>query len=714
MIALKGKKLYIEFNAENGRISSLKYEEREFIGGSLPLFKIKLLDKAGEAHFFASDDFTLSGAEEKDGALTLLFSKDAWRVSATVTAKDSLDFGITVGGCDGFVTEWVEYPGIAVPDALSDRGGDGKIFWGFNEGATVDDMDAREKSWFRHLEIEYPSNGQHPLFPAAISTQFMAYYDTDAGLYLGAHDKEYGLKGIDFYRAGGGISLCFKHFTGADFGCDFTLPYPVAVNGFVGDWQDGCEIYRAWFEENTPSGFVKIKDNKSLPEWYGKSPVIVTYPVRGKHDTDIMTPNKLFPYINVMPTVEKFEKALGSRIMIILMHWEGTAPWAPPIVWPPYGGEEKLRELIDALHERGDVLGVYCSGIGWTINSNLDEYNTEKDFNERGLWREMCTSPKGDLPYSKICTAQRSGYDMCPTREFTKATVRGQVKAMADAGIDYIQLLDQNHGGTSYLCYSREHGHPPVPGRWQVEAQKTLLKEAKAGYEKLLLGCESAAAESYIPELAFSDNRFELGYALGRPTPIYAYLFHEYLNNFMGNQVCADYFISPEEYPLSYYERLAYSFTAGDLLTLIINEDGKIERSWGKKREIDYMPNEEDTLAFVYSMNYFRRNYPEYLHTGRMIKSPKMTVKEILMPRSGNGVCRVPAVHSSSWESEDGSIAHIFTNWQDGEERVTLELDTGYTLIYSDGTKKVLGRGKITLAIPRFTAVMTEKKYEKN
>jgi hypothetical protein len=252
-----------------------------------------------------------------------------------------------------------------------------------------------------------------------------------------------------------------------------------------------------------------------------------------------------------------------------------------------------------------------------------------------------------------------------------------------------------------------------VPGGWQIEAEKRLLREAKEGYAKLLLGCESAAAESYIPELSFSDNRFELGYSLGKPIPVYAYIYHEYLNNFMGNQVCADYFISPEEYPLSYYERLAYSFTAGDLLTLIINEDGKIERSWGKKHEIGYMPNESDTLNFVASMNYFRRNYPEYLHTGRMIKSPKLAVREISMPRCNNGICRVPAVHSSSWKSENG-IAHVFANWQDTDENITLTLEPGYTLIYPDGREKMLKEGEITVTVPKFTAVMVEKKYEKN
>jgi hypothetical protein len=125
------------------------------------------------------------------------------------------------------------------------------------------------------------------------------------------------------------------------------------------------------------------------------------------------------------------------------------------------------------------------------------------------------------------------------------------------------------------------------------------------------------------------------------------------------------------------------------------------------------MPNESDTLNFVYSMNYFRRNYPEYLHTGRMIKSPKLTAREISMPRHNNGICRVPAVHSSSWKSENG-VAHVFANWQDTDENITVTLDSGYKLIFSDGREKMLGEGEMTGTIPKFTAVMMEKKYEKD
>lgn len=52
--------------------------------------------------------------------------------------------------------------------------------------------------------------------------------------------------------------------------------------------------------------------------------------------------------------------------------------------------------------------------------------------------------------------------------------------------------------------------------------------------------------------------------------------------------------------------RLAYSFIAGDLLTLVIDENGDIVWNWGLKT-FDYLPDRERTLAFVKCATAFRR-----------------------------------------------------------------------------------------------------------
>ena len=49
-----------------------------------------------------------------------------------------------------------------------------------------------------------------------------------------------------------------------------------------------------------------------------------------------------------------------------------------------------LKKLIDALHERGDVLSVYCSGIGWTINSTLNFGFTAKKISLCDILEQPC------------------------------------------------------------------------------------------------------------------------------------------------------------------------------------------------------------------------------------------------------------------------------------------------------------------------------------
>ena len=391
------------------------------------------------------------------------------------------------------------------------NGGIGRVVYPYNEGALIDDADLRSGAWnnaFGHKEPEYPSHGSYCMFPYMICSQFEGYIaNSGDGLYLGAHDTERGPKGVEFYKNSlGGITMCMRLFVGKGRGEGTFCDYPLVLDLFKGDWEDCADIYRDWFEANLPEGAVKIKDNPRLPEWYKDSPLIVSYPVRGIHDMDEMYPNALFPYMNAMPLIEEISEKTAARLMVVLMHWEGSAPWAPPYVWPPYGGEDCFREFMDALHARGDLLGVYCSGFGYTIQSNLiDEYNMTEEYERDGLSKAMCAAPNGEIGISRICTGQRSGYDICAASEKGRELLIRAYKPLLESGVDYAQILDQNHGGSQYFCYSDKHGHPAIPGKWMTLEMRKLLGEWNEIGGKMLLGCESAAAEAYI---STSDARF--------------------------------------------------------------------------------------------------------------------------------------------------------------------------------------------------------------
>lgn len=698
----------IDFDEKSGSVKSIKHGGFEYVYGAIPVLTLALRNKAGKQIKLSVDELKNISFEESENYFKAVYENDLVKATIGAEIDDEIRWFLEMETEENHVLEWANYPCITVPNTLSSAGEGHKILWGWNEGVLAENLEDREKT-YSYIEPEYSTKGVTGLYPGAVETQFMAYYNNDDGLYFGAHDKDDCLKGIDFYRhENGGIFLQFRHFCGVDFGEKYVMGYPMIMRFFKGDWHDAADIYKNWFEEN--HSWIPICEDESLPEWYHKSPVVVTYPVRGTHDRDEMVPNRLFPYVNVLPHIERLEKEFDSPVMVLIMHWEGTAPWAPPIVWPPYGGEEALRELIDKLHERGDVFGVYCSGIGWTIKSNLNDYNTQKYFDDNNLKTEMCASPEGTLA-SEICKAQREGFDLCPAREFAVKTVKEQVDLMINAGIDYIQLLDQNHGGTSYFCYSREHGHPPVPGKWQVDAMKRFMEAVSKDAGNVLFGCESAAAESYIPNLKFSDNRFNLNYLVGRQVPVYSYIYHKYVNNFMGNQVYANGQCNHEKSPYNNLERTAYAFTAGDMLTVVINQDGEITWNWIAK-PADGMPKQQPIKTLVRNLNAWRmKDGKKYLHTGDMKKPFKVICDNNILERHWvESVATRPKIHTSAWEAPDGSFGQFLVNYN--EEEVVCEVclpDEEFTLTFQNG-EKLCVCGKTELKIAPLSAVLVEKK----
>lgn len=708
----------MELDDISGALLAMNKGEKELIrtGAGRPLFTIRFRDISGGIHDVgAHESKTISisadeGSEEIEVSYTG-FGELSLRVIVSIRCPKDSPFTYWRLDADhelDWMIEWIDFPNVVVPNDLTATGGTGKLVWPFNEGVLIEDVTVRESSFLRYREPNYPSRGTDGIYPAIVPSQFMAYYDNSGGLYLGAHDPDGHVKSVEFYPDEDGIRLQFRLYPG---GGASAMSYDMVLGVFEGDWHDAAAIYRDWYEENATRDAVPIAENNRLPDWYADSPIVVTYPVRGRHDMDVMEPNKLFPYLEAMPHIERLAEELGGKIMVILMHWEGSAPWAPPYVWPPYGGEEAFRALADRLHASGHLLGVYCSGIGWTEQSNLvPSYNRKEQFDQNHLADAMCLSPEGDLPYSDICTGQRRGYDLCPTHSFTVETMVSEVKQMIDGGVDYIQAFDQNHGGTSYFCYSKTHGHPPAPGKWQTEAMLSLFRKlqetADIAGKKVIFGCESASAEPYIPELLFNDARFNLNYFIGTPIPLYAFLYHRYINNFMGNQVTANSVFDYGRSPDNLLYRLAYSFHAGDMSTVVLTENGDITWNWGVDPDIE-LPDQKPIATFIRNTNAWRTGAGKaYLHQGRMLKP---------LPLSGVSLQRfamkdgrqfaVPAVLTTRWEASDGSQAQLFVNYTLEEQTFCLE-SSGHSereailLAHPDGSQPLTLQVDASVTIP--------------
>ena len=439
------------------------------------------------------------------------------------------------------------------------------------------------------------------------------------------------------------------------------LPYEVKLGSFEGDWMNAAEIYRSWLDT------VVKKEEDSRPAWLFEPLLVVTYPVRGTHDMDIMEPNEFYPYTNGLKYIKEIAEKSKSRILVLLMHWEGSAPWAPPYVWPPYGDQEDFKKFIDELHKLGHLIGVYASGIGWSLRSKVVDYKGPELPGGAQLGDLMCKAPDGSMPFSKICCGHRDGYDLCPTTETCYEIVRGEIMQIAEAGIDYVQYFDQNMGGGPCLCYAQDHGHPPMPGKWLSSAMSTLMRRITAELKErnlpLVVGCEGGAAETFIDSMRFNDLRFNVGMFAGKPVPLYAYLYHERLFNFMGNQVCSGSLINNTETPESLLFRIAYSFAAGDIPTLVLKDKAEVHWAWGTKWEIP-APEQESVYELLRAISEFKKSENGiFLTRGRMIREVSVKCEnEFSVKLQSGDILKYPSVLSSRWQLPDGSEMQLFIN----------------------------------------------------
>ena len=474
----------------------------------------------------------------------------------------------------GLHLDKIDFPIVFVPNDLIARGGKSRIFTSMMEGLLIEDADMRGLVGKNVNVLETGWGGK---YPGACTSQFSAYYSDEGGLYFAAHDKFWNSKIIEYYVEDGGVKLDFKLHPGVDDTRSFAMEYEMVLGVFEGDWYDAAEIYRNFIERCGLVKLPKLKENKNIPAWLKDDPIIVCYPVRGEIDTELdeNAVEEYYPYTKALPYMKELHENLDSAVMPLLMHWEGTAPWAPPYVWPPYGDFDNFTKYLDELHANGDYLGLYCSGISWTQRSLLvPSYNKEEEF-ERENWKDaILVEP--DQTSDFTWKAIRYSYELCPACEKTRnVAVKEFEKIVSGCDVDYVQFFDQNVGGNTYACYGKNHGHCFGPGKWRNEA---MLKIGDAMHEvlrkygkedKVLIGCEGNAAEPFVNHFIFNDSRHNIAYQCGNPVSAYNFIFHEYVCNFMGNQNTQHTTTDYAKYPDNIYYRYAHSFSQGDILTVV-------------------------------------------------------------------------------------------------------------------------------------------------
>ena len=729
---------------ETGAITSLFWRERQMIAPAQApraLFGLRLRDAQGQPLDVTSLDAAPPQItrEERIRQTILTLEYEALKglnLRARVTLRCPHDESFTywrieVDNNTGLALDHIDFPNVIVPNDLKGSGGDATVFRPDVEGVLIEDLDLARAGFCPPKPVEFPYTGWgYGLYPATITMQFMSYYCADGrGLYLAAHDTLCNTKGVALVEHPEGLWLNFRLFPGAVSG-EYAMPYEMALGCFMGDWYTAADIYRDW-RENWQTGMPlgpKLSDNPRIPDWFEQSPVVAVYPVRGQKDTGDMTPNMYYPYPAAVPVMRSLSAKFGSPVLALLAHWEHTAPWAPPYCWPPFGGVESFTQFVEQMHAAGQLVGLYTSGLGYTLRSMVDKsYHMEAEFEARHLDQVMTVAPNGKLAENGVCVgenAQRLGYDMCPATPFAQEVTQQEFAKVLGSGADYLQYFDQNLGGGAYFCYARNHQHPPAPGRWMGEAMiriyRDLQKQVDESGRKVPIGTEAAAAEPFTPYLFLNDLRYEVNFCEGTPVPAYAYVFHEYLNNFMGNQNCVEVFTDISSTPLHLNLRLAYSFIAGDLMTVVLAGGERINWCWGILWD-QPMPDQASATTLIHNLNAWRKERGKpYLVYGRMLRPFRLEgAYDVVVGNKQGKAFHFASLLTSQWQSPEGHTAQVVANYTHEPQKCRLyaaPFEYTEVVVYADpaeaglppSTVKLDAEWAVELDIPALSAVLVE------
>lgn len=642
------------------------------------LFEIVFLDKNGELLSVSADLLTKTLSRDD-----LLVFKDASVFDGEVFIyidkqnEKKLSLKIEVVNNSDFIIESIKFPNVKFSCNLKGDGGDSTIFWPSMEGTLIE----KKSNKYYSDAAEKCVGGYSGLTPGGAAMQFMSLYSDKNGIYYAAHDENSNVKDFEYYfNDDNTITFECKHYVGGVK--SYKMPFPMVISEFEGDWQDAAEIYRTWLYSSNMALPEKLEKRTDLPKWLFDSPITLIYPVRGKTDKDCdadMVENCYYPYSNILPYVDEFAEKLDSRIMPLIMHWEGSAPWANPYIWPPYGDKEDFDKTVKALHKNGHLVGLYASGIGFTTKSVKDSsYENADAYLKEGWDVAACRDRKNNEIPVKGLSFVRDGYEACPYCELTKTVTINEALKIANADIDYFQAFDQNLGGMPHFCWNKEHGHPAAPGKWMSDSMEELFssmnKAIKDAGKEMLFGCELAAAEPMIKHLPFNDLRWFITFRQGRPVPAYSYIYHEYTNNFMGNQNGLEVMIDFHAAPDNLLYRAVYSFLAGDTLSLTLGDSGNVTWGWNAPFYDDF-PETEHLFKFMKAANKWRNSFAKkYLCFGKVLKTqPADCEKSVSFVTLDGRTLEDPTVLNKRFEASDGTIAEFFVNRTFTEQKLKLK-----------------------------------------
>ncbi|MCK5802978.1 MAG: hypothetical protein KAI66_09110, partial [Lentisphaeria bacterium] len=311
--------------------------------------------------------------------------------------------------------------------------------------------------------------------------QFCAYYEKagrdayhpaaekGAGLYLATYDGAPHPK-VFFLspdRARGVLTCEVAHYpeSSAAPGAGYEQPYPVILDGFLGDWYDAASLYRSWAVRQRWCAKGPLHARGDVPEWLKNVTAVLRFDTR-RYD------NKA-----AISLAAAYRDTLPGALLVQWYSWaevektKGRSTYAFP---PVAEAAEGFREIVEKLASQRVYVMPYVNARLWAARRDGYEealpYAARSRNGERHSYGVVKDDKVSGAAYMCVQTPFWQDYVLGVCRDMKRKYSVPALYLDQQTGAHFGGCLALGGAQESGGCFDPAHGHPLGVTRAMIEA----------------------------------------------------------------------------------------------------------------------------------------------------------------------------------------------------------------------------------------------------
>ncbi|MCF7839027.1 MAG: DUF6259 domain-containing protein, partial [Candidatus Marinimicrobia bacterium] len=496
--------------------------------------------------------------------------------------------------------------------------------------------------------------GRHSVYRRG---QYRAYYQDGAGLYLGAHDPGLAPVGTLVRNSGVADGLEFSYLHPTEYmgqpGAGLSLTGSIVLGTFAGDWFDAAQLYRAWLQHQDWFPADPLHAREDVPEWAKQAVVSLRSSGEGAA--------RLHADLGYPPSVNWYYHAWSARDA----ERDETHPTAKFQNAPDFPTPPGFERRLEAPRREGIKTGVYTINNWWdyTARSWVEDGAREAVVHMLGYDSPMFHNPRG---MGIICQATE-----------TWMRKQGEVGAQTAAiGADGTYLDLGGGARMPFLCFARNHGHPPGGGAFMTTSKRAALRQlresARTVNPEFILITEGS--EGYF--LTVKDGWINFA----NSTPVSSALYYDYLRPLGNKRVVTR--VGPVTREPAGALTPAKHFAWGSSIGRFGYNNEWDDLRWAGGVAIS--TTNPQALEYYRNLVWHKYVARPWLNLGRMLRPLELTD---VTPAPAPEFFADTFVPAAVWQAPDHSVALVFANgWHSQEIAFGYRFDPAVYGLPADGS----------------------------